>query len=187
MVSISLRTKLKPSPEPAGPTDYLPGSFPLHPSLSALQLLHPPCCADDMPNTCMSQRLHTCFSLCPEHSLFTQPSLHVLAFLLQCLLFGELLLISVPCLAWFFLIAGIIIWPSVQFSRSVVSNSLRPPWTAACQASLSITSSRSFYLISVQLNKYLFTELFVSTLNCRLWEVRACVSCSLLDPQPLRQ
>ena len=30
---------------------------------------------------------------------------------------------------------------SVQFSRSVVSDS--PPWTAACQASLSITSSQS--------------------------------------------
>ena len=33
---------------------------------------------------------------------------------------------------------------SVQFSRSVVSNSLQPtPWTAACQASLSITNSRN--------------------------------------------
>jgi len=31
----------------------------------------------------------------------------------------------------------------VQFSRSVVSNSLRHPWTAACQASLSITNSWS--------------------------------------------
>ena len=31
----------------------------------------------------------------------------------------------------------------VQFSHSVVSDSLRPPWTAACQASLSITISRS--------------------------------------------
>ena len=36
------------------------------------------------------------------------------------------------------------IWfSSVQFSRSVVSDSLRPPWTAALQASLSITISRS--------------------------------------------
>ena len=33
---------------------------------------------------------------------------------------------------------------SVQFSHSVMSNSLRPPWTAARQASLSITNSRSF-------------------------------------------
>ena len=33
---------------------------------------------------------------------------------------------------------------SVQFSCSVMSNSLRPPWTAAHQASLSITNSRSF-------------------------------------------
>ena len=32
---------------------------------------------------------------------------------------------------------------SVQFSCSVVSDSLGPPWTAACQASLSITNSRS--------------------------------------------
>ena len=32
---------------------------------------------------------------------------------------------------------------SVQFSHSVVSNSLWPPWTAACQASLSITNSQS--------------------------------------------
>ena len=32
---------------------------------------------------------------------------------------------------------------SVQFSRSVVFNSLRPPWITACQASLSITNSRS--------------------------------------------
>ena len=32
---------------------------------------------------------------------------------------------------------------SVQFSHSVVSDSLRPQWTAARQASLSITNSRS--------------------------------------------
>ena len=32
---------------------------------------------------------------------------------------------------------------SAQFSHSVVSDSLRPPWTAARQASLSITNSRS--------------------------------------------
>ena len=32
---------------------------------------------------------------------------------------------------------------SVQFPRSVVSDSLRPPQTAACQASLSITNSQS--------------------------------------------
>ena len=36
-----------------------------------------------------------------------------------------------------------IIFSSVQFSRSVVSDSLRPPWIAARQASLSITNSRS--------------------------------------------
>ena len=30
-----------------------------------------------------------------------------------------------------------------QFSCSVMSNSLQPPWTVACQASLSITNSRS--------------------------------------------
>ena len=32
---------------------------------------------------------------------------------------------------------------SVQFSCSLVSDSLRPPWTTACQASLCITNSRS--------------------------------------------
>ena len=31
---------------------------------------------------------------------------------------------------------------SVQFSHSVISDSLWPPWTTACQASLSITNSR---------------------------------------------
>ena len=35
------------------------------------------------------------------------------------------------------------IYQSVQFSRSVVSNSFVTPWTAACQASLSITNSQS--------------------------------------------
>ena len=33
----------------------------------------------------------------------------------------------------------------VQFSRSVVSNSLQPPWTAALQTSLPITSSWSLF------------------------------------------
>ena len=33
--------------------------------------------------------------------------------------------------------------PTVQFSHSVVSNYLWPPWTAACQASLSITNLHS--------------------------------------------
>ena len=38
----------------------------------------------------------------------------------------------------------------VQFSCSVMSHSLRPPWTAACQASLSNTNSRSLLkLISI--------------------------------------
>ena len=32
-----------------------------------------------------------------------------------------------------------------QFSRSVVSDSLQPPWTAACQTSLSITNFRSLF------------------------------------------
>ena len=41
---------------------------------------------------------------------------------------------------------------SVQFSRSVVSNSLWPPWIAAHQASLSITNSRSSpKLMSIEL------------------------------------
>ena len=40
---------------------------------------------------------------------------------------------------------------SLQFSRSVVSDSLRPPWTAACQASLSITNPWSLLkLMSVE-------------------------------------
>ena len=39
----------------------------------------------------------------------------------------------------------------VQFSCSVMSHSLRPPWTAACQASLSITISRSLLkLMSIE-------------------------------------
>ena len=38
-----------------------------------------------------------------------------------------------------------------QFSRSVVSNSLQPPWTAAHQPSLSITNSQSlFKLMSIE-------------------------------------
>ena len=37
---------------------------------------------------------------------------------------------------------------SVQFSRSVVSNSLQPPWIAACQAYLCITISQS--LLSIE-------------------------------------
>ena len=41
---------------------------------------------------------------------------------------------------------------SVQFSRSGVSDSLRPPWTAARQASLSITNSQSSpRLMSIEL------------------------------------
>ena len=40
---------------------------------------------------------------------------------------------------------------SVQFSRSVVSNSLRTPWTAAHQASPTITNSRSLLkLMSIE-------------------------------------
>ena len=40
---------------------------------------------------------------------------------------------------------------SVQFSCSVVSNSLRPPMTAVCQASLSITNSQSLLkLMSIE-------------------------------------
>ena len=36
---------------------------------------------------------------------------------------------------------------SVQFSHSVVSDSLRPPWTAAHQAFLSITNSQSLHAV----------------------------------------
>ena len=54
---------------------------------------------------------------------------------------------------------------SVQFSRSVVSDSLRPPWTAVYQASLSITNSWSLLkLLSTQSvmpsNHHLFIYLF---------------------------
>ena len=42
-----------------------------------------------------------------------------------------------------------LLWPSVQFSRSVVSDSwTATPWTAACQACLSIANSRSLALES---------------------------------------
>ena len=37
---------------------------------------------------------------------------------------------------------------SVQFSPSVVSDSFRPPWTAACQATLSITNSQSLLILT---------------------------------------
>ena len=43
---------------------------------------------------------------------------------------------------------------SVQFSCSVMSDSLRPPWTATRQASLSITNSQS-------LLKLMFIELVI--------------------------
>ena len=36
-----------------------------------------------------------------------------------------------------------LLYISVQFSRSVMSDSFASPWTPACQASLSITNSRS--------------------------------------------
>ena len=40
---------------------------------------------------------------------------------------------------------------SVQFSHSVMYSSLQPPWTAACQASLSITNSQSLLkLMSIE-------------------------------------
>ena len=39
---------------------------------------------------------------------------------------------------------------SVQFSHSVVSDSLRPPWIAACQASLSINSRSVLKLMSIE-------------------------------------
>ena len=45
----------------------------------------------------------------------------------------------------------IVKWSEVKFSRSVVSDSANP-WTAACQAFLSITSSRSLpILLSIEL------------------------------------
>ena len=50
---------------------------------------------------------------------------------------------------------------SVQFSCSVVSNSVTP-WTAACQASLSITNSRS-------LLKLMYIELVIPSNHLILW------------------
>ena len=45
-----------------------------------------------------------------------------------------------------------LIAPSVQFSHTVKSNSLQTPWTAVCQASLSITNSRSLLkLMSIEM------------------------------------
>ena len=38
---------------------------------------------------------------------------------------------------------GLLEPPTLLFSRPIVSDSLRPPWTAACQASLSLTISQS--------------------------------------------
>ena len=47
---------------------------------------------------------------------------------------------------------GANLYTSVQFSHSVMSNSLWPPWTVALQASLSITNSRSLLkLTSIEL------------------------------------
>ena len=54
------------------------------------------------------------------------------------------LLINMSSFFW------ILVLFSVQFSRSVVSNSVSP-WTAACQASLSITNSQSLLkLMSIE-------------------------------------
>ena len=39
---------------------------------------------------------------------------------------------------------------SVQFSCSVLSYSLWPPWTATCQVSLSITNSQSLFNMSIE-------------------------------------
>ena len=44
-----------------------------------------------------------------------------------------------------------ILYSLVQFSRSAISNSLQPPWTAAHQASLSVTNSGSLLkLMSIE-------------------------------------
>ena len=185
-VSVSLKTKPTPSPEPAGPTDYLPGSFLLHASFSALQLLHPLA----VPGTCLA---HVCLRAFTHVSPYAQNILCLHSRLFVSLHFSAMspLWGGLPYLcplSCFFLSHSRhhhLTFSSVQSLSHV--RLLATPWTAARQASLSITKSWSFYIISVQLNKYLFTEQFVPTLNCRLWEVRDCVSCSLLDPQPLKQ
>ena len=46
-----------------------------------------------------------------------------------------------------YILFGCLLSGSVQFSLSVMSDSLWPPWTAACQASLSITNSLLLLLL----------------------------------------
>ena len=43
---------------------------------------------------------------------------------------------------------------SVQFSPSVVSDSLQPPWTAAHQAFLSITNSQSLHAVILLISSW---------------------------------
>ena len=50
--------------------------------------------------------------------------------------------------------------PSVQFSHSVVSDSLWPPWTAACQDSLSIANSWRHSSMSIIIKIHLCTIFF---------------------------
>ena len=47
-----------------------------------------------------------------------------------------------------YILFGCLLSGSVQFSLSVMSDFLRPPWTAACQAFLSITNSLLLLLLS---------------------------------------
>ena len=103
------------------------------------------------------------------------------------------------------LILRVFIWLShelsVQFSRSVMSDSVTP-WTAACQASLSVTSSRSllklmsiesvmpsnhlilchplFLLLSIFPSIRVFSNKSVLPIRCRTLSIGASASASVL-------
>ena len=67
---------------------------------------------------------------------------------------SEILLYCLQCLlaTLLFICLSSLLDCLVQFSCSVMSNSLQLPWTTACQASLSITNSRSMLkLMSIEL------------------------------------
>ena len=79
---------------------------------------------------------------------------------------------------------------SVQFSRSVVSNSVIS-WTAACQASLSITNSQSWlklmYIELVMPSNYLIIN-YTLIKKKKLGSVSFCLSSvSVISFPPLRQ
>ena len=144
-VSVSLKTKPKPSPESAGPTDHLPGSFLLHASFSALQLLHPLA----VSGTCQAHICLRAFThvspyaqniLCLHSRLFV--SLHFSA--MSPLWGGLPYLCPLSCLFLSHSRHHHLTFSSVQSLSHV--RLFATPWTAARQASLSITKYWSFYI-----------------------------------------